>query len=292
MTDQKFTSRLDWEDLRVFLALARHGSLSAAARALGVTHATVARRVSGLEALLGEPLFERRPTGYRLTPSGHEVLERAAGMEALAAGVIARPTSPQLRGSLRITATASLAEGYLLPRLLEFQRLHPAIDIALVADSRVLSLARHEVDLALRYAEQPEDSELLSRKLVELGSGFYASAAWAERLRAGEPPCFIGFDEANAHLPLARWLERRFPQVRLSFRSNNHLTQAEAARQDAGVALLPRFVAQGLQPVLTGEQPPSRFLWLLSRPDLRQTPHLAAAADYLADCFRRDAAQF
>src|SRR5256885_741060 len=119
MTDRIRTARLDWEDVRFFVALARHGSLSATARATRVNHATVSRRIGALEDALRIKLFERLPTGYELTAAGRSALQSADAMESAAVGLSQLKPEGSLTGLVRITSTPSLAEAFLIPRLIE-----------------------------------------------------------------------------------------------------------------------------------------------------------------------------
>jgi DNA-binding transcriptional LysR family regulator len=124
---------------------------------------------------------------------------------------------------------------------------------------------------------------------------FYAAPAWADRLRRGEPPELIGFDEAGAQFPEAVWLTRKFARSRLAVRCNNQTGQIAAARAGFGVAMLPCFFARrdpGLVEVRLPEIPPERELWLLTRPDLQKTPRLRVVADFLLDLVRRERALF
>lgn len=293
MTDRNRTS-LDWDDLRYFMALSRHGSLSAAARSLGVNHATVARRIAALEAQLEAPLFERMPEGYALTAAGRNTLAAAAAMERAASGIGANAPAPDggRLGRVRVTATPSLAEGFLLERLTGLLAAHPGLDLDLIADRRAISLARREADIALRLA-RPQDGDLLARRLTGLSFGFYATASWLERLASGEAPCFITFDDGGAHLPEALWLARRFPGARAVFRSNSQAAQALAARSGCGIALLPHFIGTGepgLIPVDLKAPPPSRELWLLRRPE--EEPAVELVTQFLVDLFRRERRRF
>jgi DNA-binding transcriptional LysR family regulator len=287
---ERIRTGVDWQDVRFFAALARHGSLSGAARALAVNHATVARRLAGLEEALGAKLIERRPNGYELTAAGRSALIAAGAMEA-AAQSLARPAPEQRMGGLvRITATPSLAEAFLIPRLADFRAQYPTIDIELIADRRTVSLARHEADLGLRLA-RPDDGELIARRVATLGFGFYANAEWRGRLAAGEEPAFVGFDETSAHLPEALWLARRFPGGRLVFRTNSQISQASAARHGGGVALLPHFLGRAdpdLDRVLLSETPPSRELWLLRRRDVSAPSPVSLARDFLTALFAKE----
>src|SRR6218665_1260507 len=135
MADQKRTA-LDWEDLRVFMALGRHGSLSAAARALSVTHATIARRIQSLEALLGDKLVERRPEGYVLTPAGTRALAVANDMETAAQTLGRDAPDGTPRGLVRVNASPALAQGFIIGRLATLATRFPGLDIDLATHLR------------------------------------------------------------------------------------------------------------------------------------------------------------
>ena len=288
----RFRTAPDWEDVRFFAALARHGSLSAAARALGVNHATVARRLAGLERALGARLVERRPTGYALTAAGRDALQAAGAMETAARLLPRRDTPAAVAGLVRITATPTLAEAFLVPRLGALQQRHPGVDLEVIADLRSISLPRHEADIALRLA-RPPDGDLIARSVATLHFGFYGAAAWRDRIAVGEPPTFVGFDEGGAHLPEAAWLARQFPACRLGFRTNSQMSQASAARVGCGVALLPTFLGAadpGLVPIPIDPLPPTREVWLLTRRDVMSAPPIRAVTDFLTDLFQRERA--
>jgi DNA-binding transcriptional LysR family regulator len=291
MPDKKRTGRLDWEDVRYFVALARNGTLSATARGLRVNHATVARRIASLETLLGRTLFDRRASGYALTADGKAVLDEARSMDEAALSVLRRlDAGTELSGLARLTVGRVLAERFVIDRLRTFHERYPAIDLELIGGSRVVSLARREADVALRYGS-PKDSELVARRVATITFGLYASPAYRDKLKAGDTPAFIGFDEASDFIAEAAWLARRFGERRFSFRTNSQTTQAAAARAGYGVALLPRYVAaddDGLVQVLPGERLPERDVWLVIRRDLTKVPRVRAVTDHLFDVFRRD----
>lgn len=281
----------DWEDLRYFLALARHGSLSAAARALKVSHATVARRVASLEAALQAPLFDRKADGYAPTARGRRVEQLARTMED-AARASADLTSPDagLSGLVRLTMARSMAERFVVDRLGHFHRQHPGIDLEIIADSRVISLSRREADIAIRFG-RPKDSDLLARRLSSVAFSFYASRGYAKALGKNPSPAMIGFDDENEFIADAAWLNREFPQARFIVRTNSQSTQAAAARAGLGVAQLPLHVGNDdprLVPVKLTKNPPDREVWMLLRKDVARLPRVRAVADYLAAMFRRD----
>jgi DNA-binding transcriptional LysR family regulator len=291
MADKKRTGRLDWEDLRFFLALARGGTLSATARELRVNHATVARRVASLEALLGCVLFERRAVGYVLTAEGKAVLDEARTMDEAALSVLRRlDGGTELSGTVRLAAGPVLAERFLIDRLRAFHERYPAIDLEVIGAARVVSLARRDADIALRYGSL-KDSELVTRKVAKIAFGLYASPAYRAKTGAGKKLAFIGYDDESDFIAEAGWLVRRFGDKRFSFRTNSQSAQAAAARAGFGVALLPRYVGggdPGLVEVPLGERLPERDLWLLTRRDLRRVPRVKAVADYLVELLRRE----
>jgi molybdate transport repressor ModE-like protein len=285
---------LDWEDVRVFVALARYGSLSAAARTLSVAHATISRRVQSLEQTFGEKLVERRPDGYVLTPAGTQALAAASEMEAAAAKLIRGGTDDSPRGVVRINAPPSLTQTFLVAPLATLASRHPSLDIDVASDFRAVSLERREADIALRLA-RPSDGDVIAKFLVTLGFGFYASARWVEQIEAGIPPIFVGFDEANSSLPEAVWLGQHFPRARMAFRGNSQLVQAAAARAGAGIALLPHFIGRqdnALVPCVLEHTAPSRELWLLTRREGRKDLPTRTVAEFLVQLFADERERF
>ena len=291
MPERKRTAGLDWEDLRYFVALARHGSLSGTARALRVNHATVARRVASLETKLGRSLFDRRADGYALTADGKAVLDEAQAMDEAALSVLRRlDAGTELSGLVRLTAARVLAEGFIIERLGELHKRYPALDLELISDARVISLARRQADIALRLGS-PKDSDLVGRRVAKISFGFYASSAYRDQLAKGKVPELIGYDADSDFIFEAAWLAREYPHMRFVFRTNSQISQAVAARAGYGVALLPRYLAvndPGLVKVSLGQRIPERDVWLLVRRDLANVPRIRAVADYLAAMFQRE----
>ena len=289
----RFHTGLDWSDVRVFAALARHGSLSATARALAVNHATVARRFANLEQTLGAKLLERRPTGYKLTAAGRQALEAATAMEQSAAALKLLQAAPALAGLVRMTATPSVAS-YVIARLKPLQEMHPALDFEVTTERSRVSLPRHQSDIALRLG-WPERGGILGRRLTKVGYAYYGTAEWRDRLNDGATPTLIGFDEAGAQFPEARWLAERFRGVRIAFRSNYQTGQIAAACAGLGIAVLPHFLA-ATEPTLVRlalpQKPPDRELWLLTRSDPRNASPVRTVSDFLVDLMRRERALF
>lgn len=291
---EKKRTEIDWQDVRIFLALARHGSLSAAARALSVNHATISRRLYSLEESLGEKLVERRREGYVLTPAGLHALDAASDMDqaaqVLGRGMIEGAPS----GLVRINAPPALSHGFLASRLVRLASLYPGLDIDLASNHRSISLERHEADMAIRF-KRPADGDLVARPLVTVGYGFYGTEEACRSVEAGADPVFVGFDEAHAYLSEATWMARHFPRMRLAFRVNDQFAQSIAARSGVGLALLPHYIGRS-DPLLRicdlGSAPPQKDVFLLTRRRDRRDPSLRAVADEVVGLFEQARALF
>lgn len=280
----------DWDELRTLLETVREGSMSAAARGLGVDHATVSRRIRRLEQQLRQPLLDRQRPGLALTPFGEAVLAEAERMRD-AAATIARlaEARPRLAGLVRLTSTGMFATAYLTPALAVLRKAQPLIDVELIVDERSLSLARREADIALRLA-RPKSSELVARRVATLGYGLYASPAYLRRLRGSA--AFVGFEESHPDLPEVAWLRQVAGSQPVAFRSNYRMAQVEAVRAGLGIGVLPHYVAKGLAavPASVAQAPGkmTRELWLLVHRDLKDAPRFRAVIDFLVDRLARD----
>jgi DNA-binding transcriptional LysR family regulator len=272
----------DWDRLRVVLALWRGGTLSAAARALGVDHTTVARRLDGFERDLGAPLFERGPEGFAATPLGEEVLGAAERMEDEVTGLLRRldGAAGGLTGLVRLTTTPPLAALLFAPALGGFLRAHPGLQVELVGDNRGLDLSRREADLAVRLS-RPEVPGLVARRLGEIALACYAAAADP---RPFEVQPFLAHEDATGPAAPQRYLSALVPPERMVLRSNTTQALLEAARAGLGCAVLPCFVGEGdpaLRRVPAPSAMPPMTLWLLYHEDLRRSPRVRAAVAFI-----------
>jgi DNA-binding transcriptional LysR family regulator len=283
---------LDWGDLRFFAELTRTGSLSATARRLRVDHSTVARRIAALEESLGVRLFDRLPRGYALTAEGERIAERAARLEddILAIERLAQGRRGAHAGTVRISAPPVFASHFLAPRLAALRGLHPEIEIELIGESRAASLTRREADLAVRL-QRPADSSLVTRKLGGMAYGLYAAQPYAAS-REPDDWVFLGYDESLDHVPQQRWLKRVAAGRPMVFRTNDLASLYEAARAGMGAAALPCFLAAAdgrlARLPAEGADEAMRELWLLVHKDLRRSPRVRAAMDFLVDAAKRD----
>ncbi len=276
---------LAWDDLRHFAALAEEGTLTRAARRLGVEHATVARRIAALEAAAGARLVDRRSGRYLLTPTGERVAAHARriGAEALALERTLLGDREDLDAEVSVTAAPLLLARVVAPRLPGFLAAHPRLRLRLVAEARNLSLPRREADLALRLS-RPEDMSLIARRVGAIEYGLYAAPGYA----AGRDPAdwrFVGFDDSLGSAPHQLWLEAQAGDRPIVLRSNDLQVQWAAARAGVGVIGLPVFAAEGLVRLQPGTAL-LRDLWLAYHRDLRGSLAIGTVGDFLATCVR------
>jgi DNA-binding transcriptional LysR family regulator len=279
----------DWEDMRHFVVLAREGTLSAAARLLGVDHATVARRVAALERDTGLKLIDRRARSYLLTADGKRIAATALPMEeaAFAVGRAVQAAKPGLRGEVSISSPPSLANALIAPQLFRLRDRHPGIRIKLIGEKRTASLNRREADVALRLS-RPHEPGLIVRKIGGFGFGLYGASSYLK-----ETPrhafAFIAYDDSMDDAPQQKWLLTLAAGSEIVLRTNDLENQAAAARTGVGLAVLPHFLGDP-DPLLkrydVTPAPPSREVWLLVHRDLRQTPLVRAVMEFLTDCIK------
>lgn len=272
---------MDWDDLRTFLAIARHGSLSGAARSLGVTQPTMGRRLAAMEQRTGARLLQRLPSGYALTPLGEAVLGNAERIEAeaLAAERAINGRDVALEGIVRLTTVDTLAARIITPALVALQRRHPGIIVELVPDTRSLSLSKREADIALRLSRF-DGHEIIARKVGQIALAFYASPDWLNR--GDDIARLITVLDDQAHLPEARWLRDHFPKGDIAFRSNSREVQLWAAKNGAGIAAIACYRADA-EPGLIRIKPSTpilvRDIWLGVHSDMRHMPRIRVVMD-------------
>ncbi|MEM7508557.1 MAG: LysR family transcriptional regulator [Pseudomonadota bacterium] len=289
--------KFDWNRARAFLVTAEEGSLSAAARALGMAQPTLGRQVSALEEELGVALFERVGRGLTLTPSGLDLAEqvRAMGEAATRVSLTASGQSQSVEGLVRITAS-EVASAYILPPIVaELRRAEPGISVEIVATNSIRDLRRREADIALRSVE-PADPDLIARRLRDGTAALYASTRYIERAGPFDAredlnqADFIGFEEndtllhgLNAHgLALSA---RSFPLITAS-----HLVHWELVKADAGIGVMitelgdttpdVRRAAPWLEPFVYP-------VWLVAHREVKTSRRVRLVFDWLAEALSR-----
>jgi len=279
--------QLDWGNLRFFLEMARTGSLSRAAKRLGVDRNTVARRVTSLEEEIGLVLFERGPLGWTRTAAGQELADLASRVEddvlALARHADARDRS--LVGTVRLTTAMHLSAHLLTPAVPRLRERHPGLVLEIAADQRAFDLSRREADLALRMGRPKDAGGLVTRKLSAVRFKVYASPSLVGARRTVEPErdLWVATEESLVGTPQERWIMQKVPDRHVVFRCNSTASLVVAVRGGVGVAMLPCFVAErdpGLV-ALEGLEPPDHELWLLVHGDLRNSPPVKAVIEWV-----------
>jgi DNA-binding transcriptional LysR family regulator len=285
-----------WDDVRFFLAVARTGSLSGAARALDVGHVTVGRRISLLERRLGVSLLNRTPDGFAATAAGEAILRQCIAMENAALDLerIAAGRDSLAAGSIRLTATEALAHRVIAPAIAELRKSHPDLQVDLAVGVRSLDIARREADLAVRVG-RPSGPGLVSRKLGEVGYSLYTSRSYFAKHRIpqrgkGLAECdlitFTGAPAATSPFFMNESLEG----ARIALRCNNPLIQLQAAANGIGIAELACFLADDcadLVRIWPDEPPALRSVWLVMHEDLRRSARIRVASSAIVDAFRR-----
>jgi DNA-binding transcriptional LysR family regulator len=274
---------INWNDLRYFLAIHRSGSLSAAARALGVNQSTVSRRLAAAEAALGSQLFERAGSALLPTDAGQSVLEYAERVErevlSLEEHIAGTDQRPQ--GVVRITSVPTLINRLLIPHLPALLQCCPGLRIEAIAEVRSIRLTQRETDIALRLL-RPQAGSAICRRIGTISYAVYA----AKGKHATNLP-WITYEEGYAHLPQARWVARRRAggkDIPVTVSDGDSLL--EAVQSGIGRGVLPTFVADevpGLVRLSPGPPILQRDVWLVVHPDLRKTARVSAVLDWLDD---------
>jgi DNA-binding transcriptional LysR family regulator len=275
---------MEWSDLRVFLAIAREGTLGAAARKLGQSQPTMGRRLRALEQAVGQTLFQRTGDGFVLTDEGSAVLVHAERMEqeALAFQRQLSGQDRQLDGMLRLSSSDWFGSHMLTPVLAEFARRQPGVVVELLTGARLYSLPRREADMVFRITAFDEP-EVISRRLMRIEYGAYLRSGM-DRPRAGDGTgtALITMDTNFGGMPDAVWLKRMLPQAHVVSRSNNRDVQARMCAEGVGLAVLPRPLGdslEGVERISFDEAPPGRDTRVGYHRDLKRLGRLRALLD-------------
>ena len=285
-----------WDDLQFFLAVARTGQLSMAARQLRSSHATVSRRIDRLEFALSVKLFERNSRGYVLTSVGQRFIETAERMEAEAERLHADIAAGPLfhRGVVRLSAPEGFANFFFAERLGAFTASHPNISLELVTIQQIMSLSRKEADVAVAL-DPPKAGPYFCEKLGDYSLHIYGARHY---LGASAPVAtlddllrhpFIGYIEDMIFAPGLDYLGDVHRGIRANFQSSSIFAQLTATRQGLGLCVLPHFIASRypeLQIVLPDTVELRRSYWLLCHRDLRQVPRIRGVIDFIFEAAR------
>lgn len=285
---------MDWNDLNLVLAVCRTGTLSGAARLLGINHSTVFRRVNAIEKKLDVRLFDRQPTGYVMTEAGEAVKRTAERIDEEVDGLSRELLGRDLRlqGPLRVTSPEGIGTRLLSAHLTEFCREHPAIEMDLIITSSALRLSRREADVAVRVTRQPPDN-YIGQRISKFRFCMYAAPSYLDQHRnlALEQHQWLMTDDGFDLLPPGVWKSKEHPAARISFSSNNAMAVIAAAVEGLGVAPLPCFLGDGVEGLSRLGEPMEALtmdLWVLTHPDLRHTARVSALMTFLVSMLRKE----
>lgn len=283
----------DWNQARAFLATAEHGSLSAAARALGQTQPTVGRQVTALEDELGVALFDRAGRGLILTDPGRELLihMREMGAAAERAALTATGQSQTLRGTVSITAS-DVFSANLLPRVIaDLGRKTPEIDIEVIAANDLRDLSRREADIAIRHV-RPEDPNLTARLLGEGTGRFYAAPAYIDRRGRPETRAdlsrhdFVGFLDTDEMCAFLAQRDIQITAQNIRYRTDSGLVLWELVRAGLGIGIMSDDTGRTTPDVdlILPNEPVFAFpIWLVTHRELHSSRRIRTVFDHLAD---------
>lgn len=289
---------LDWDDLKFFLAVARAGSLRAAAESTGTNHATISRRLAGLERSVDARLFDRTKGGQVPTQLGEELLPFAMRVEeeitAASRLVAGRDTRPA--GPIHLSLPPFMGFTSIMEDIAEFSKTHEDIEIHLEVTNTIVSLDRREADVSIRYVEEVTD-DVVGRRLVRCSKTVFCSPDYAKTIEdnGGEGLEWIGWleDEGQTTAP---WIKKTvFPKARLRHRIKEAVPHLALAAAGAGLTLLPIWLGDrypGLVRAPFQEPIPDRSIWLLLHGDLRKTARIRLFVDFLAQRIGARKAEF
>jgi len=263
---------MQWDDLRIFLAVARAGSISGAATRLGVQHSTVSRRLRALEERLGTRLIERKTSGNELTEAGEDLQLSARKIEAeiLEFEGARSGEDTGAAGELRVTAINNMASSVLMPVFARFSAAYPDIELHVQVSNKFVRLAERDADIAIRLTNTPLDT-LIGTRLTTVASAVYGSRAYCAQVRAGEAQeKWLGIECCGFHMS---WTKDACPEHDHNFYVDDTLLTLAALRVGAGLAYLPCFMGDSEPSLVRVRAPEPRHdlgLWLVYHRDLRR----------------------
>lgn len=286
---------LDWDDLRYFLRAVQETTLAGAARAMGVEHTTIGRRLTALERSLGSAVVLRGPDGLRPTPLGTRLIPLAEEVQRAVSAV--RDLAAVERGRVRLAVPSGFTSLF-TAGLAQLCTDHPGLSLELISGSRPVDLKKGEADLAIRSGPVI-DKELVARKLCESGFSLYASEAYLARRFAPSNPNdlsghdLIAYDPSLAAVPAARWIEERAANATIVLRSREMTDMLAAACGGAGLAVLPCMLGDA-EPALrrlTSQVLATRTLSLIYRREAKLSTHVRAVIAFVVEVMRAHADQ-
>lgn len=300
--DQGWNCVDNWDDVRIFLAVARQGGLAPAAHGLGINHTTVARRLSRLEATLKARLVIRTPVGVTLTSAGADLMRYAERIEYETAAARQHLYSPkgELSGKVRLATREAFGTWLVCPKVNVLRKRHPGLMLELVPEARTVSLLKHDADITVSLA-RPSQNRVIVQKLTDYRLGLFASRAYlkehgpvskVEELKERE---VIWYIDDMVDMEEQRYMQSIVSTSRSGFRATNILAQYEAVAGGVGIGIIPVYQAgqdSNLVRVLPKKVEEMRTYWLSVHPDSRSLPNIRAVIDFLVEIVREKRALF
>ncbi|WP_173933654.1 LysR family transcriptional regulator [Chelativorans sp. Marseille-P2723] len=292
---------MNWDDIRVFLAVARAGQILGAARRLDLNHATVSRRIAALEQAIGAKLFRRLTTGTELTRAGGRLLVVAERMEAdmISARAEIADEATKVAGTVRISAPDGFGVAFLAPRLWRLSMAHPELTLQLVPVPRSFSLSRREADIAITV-DRPTEGRLIASKLVDYSLKLYASKSYATVHGLPEDAAglsrhrLVGYVPDLVISPSLDYADEVSQSWSAAFSVSAAMGQVEAVRAGAGIGILHTFIARSYDDLLPVPfaRPIRRSYWLVYHESMRPTRRIQAAAAFIGDLVEKEKSIF
>ena len=285
---------MQWDDARIFLAVAREGSFSSAAKRLGVQHSTVSRRIRALEKKLAVPLVERKASGYVLTKAGEELKLSARRIEneLLSFEGAVGGQAEDVAGELRVTAIANMASTVLMPYFARFSAAHPKIKLSVQVTNNSVRLSERDADVAIRQTNKPLET-LIGTRLTTVASAVYGSRDYCAAVKSGQAvEKWIGVDCCEYH---RTWTKQAWPQAEHEFYVDETSLTLAALKEGLGVGFLPCFLGDSDPELARFHEPEKQHefgLWLLYHRDLRNTKRVTLFREHIQREIKQAAALF
>jgi DNA-binding transcriptional LysR family regulator len=292
----------NWDDIRIFLAVARQGGMASAANSLGVNHTTVARRLSGLEAALRARLVDRTPSGVSLTAAGRDFLRHAERIESetRSAEQHLHSTDGTLSGKVRLATREAFGAWLVCPKAHLLNQRHPELKLELLSEARTISLMNRDADITVSL-HYPTQGRVIVQKLTDYRLGLFASRGYLEAYGPVDSiddlkdRDVIWYVDDIVDIPEQRYMQRIVAESRAGFRATNILAQYVAMSSGMGIGIIPVYHASqdpNLVRILPDQVEEMRTYWLSVHPDSQNLPNVRAVMDFVVEIIREKKSLF
>jgi len=275
---------MNWDDLKIVLALSRCGTMSGAAKQLDVQHSTISRRIKALEKQLGTNLIRRNKNAYELTNAGNKIKDAALKVEKEIISIDGSLLSKEapLTGPLRVSTINSLASTILMPMFSAFSKAHPQIDLHIMVSNSTISLTNRGADVAIRLSNTPTES-LIGKRLATVSSTIYGSSDYLKRQKnTKENLKWLGVSCCGFH---KSWTKESCDVATHQFNGDDALLTVAALREGLGISFLPCCIGDAEPTLERYCEPEARFdlgLWYLMHPESKHNARVLAFRDYIS----------